>query len=235
MKKNIVIMLCGLFLLFALTIPVSAATSINTLFSTGVNDNAQALASGVDPHYQIVFAAQGLYNPYQSLLTIVPLAPYYNVAIPRNPKVSLYPPTWAWLPEYTPSNWIGPSSAFVTGCQGDSAGVDDYGYYIDQGIWIYQTTFDLTGLKPETVQIKGLWGIDDWGWMYLNLQNPLSLEQNRLVASGGGYDSLDAFEISGTNGLFLSGQNTLTIIVWDAWNCVTGLQIYIQSATADLK
>jgi len=229
MKKAL--FFCGLLVL-ALALPGWAAMPITTLFNTGVDDSGQFLTSGPDSHYKIVAVGQASYTDASGIPVIQPLNPIYTVALPRIPVVAVNPPTWAWVPNGPTSNWIGPIAGINYGC-GDSAGVDDYGKYIYQGVWTYQTTFDLTGLDPKTVHIAGHWGTDDPGWMYLNLANPNVLNPSHLVVSGGGFNTLPSFDISGTNGLFLPGLNTLTFVVWDAGNCVTGLRLDLEYATAE--
>ena len=230
MKMKVVSILCSLLLLVG-ALPVWAAP-ITTLFNTGVDDNGQLLPAGPDSHYSIIAVGQAFSTDGGGFPVIQPLDPSYTVALPRIPVVAENPPLWAWVANGPTSNWIGPRAGINYGC-GDSAGVDDRDNYIGSGIWIYQTAFDLTGLNPQTVLITGLWGTDDPGWMYLNLPDPTVFDPAHLVVSGGGFSVLPPFEISGANGLFRPGLNTLTFVVWDAGNCVTGLRMDIQSATAE--
>jgi hypothetical protein len=228
MKKTL--FLCGLLVL-ALALPVWAAMPITTLFNTGLNADGLLVPSGPDAHYKITAVAQAFSTDASGFPVIQQLNSFYAVALPRTPVIVQNPYPGAWVPNGPNSNWIGPTSVGIP--YQDGAGLDDNGNYIDRGIWIYQTTFDLTGLDPKTVHIAGIWGTDDPGWMFLNLDNPNVPDASHLVVSGGGFSSLPPFEISGANGLFRPGLNTLTFVVWDAGDVVTGLRMDIQSATAE--
>ena len=160
MKKTL--FLCGL-LVFALALPVWAAIPISTLFNTGMNADGQLLPSGPDAHYKIIAVGQAFSTDANGFPVIQPLNPFYTVALPRTPVIVEQPFPYAWVPNGPTSNWIGPTSFGIPYL--DGAGLDDNGYYIDRGIWIYQTTFDLTGLDPQTVHITGIWGTDDPGRM----------------------------------------------------------------------
>jgi hypothetical protein len=221
--------------LITAAMPAQAAT-ISTLYNTGVDASGVPMPVGQDAHYSIVAVGEAHSDPY-AFPVIQTLSPYYTVALPRTPVVVEKPYPGAWVPNGPTSNWIGPTSIGVP--YYDGGGRDDNGNYINQGIWVYQTTFDLTGLDPASVQISGLWGTDDPGWMYLNLPGPIDLadptvfDPAHMVASGGGFSALVPFSISGSNGLFHSGLNTLTFLVWDGGNAVTGLRVDIASATAN--
>jgi hypothetical protein len=205
-------------LLIVAVVPVQAAT-IDTLFNTGVDAAGNILASGVDPHYTI---SQVYYAPYDGT-NYDPLVPPASSGSYINSTVPAYiaNPGWAWVPTSTTSSWI----AYASNGYGSSM--------FNTGVYFYQTTFDLTGLDPATVQISGFWGTDDPGWMYLNLPDTNVPDANNLVVYGGGFSSLSSFSISGANGLFRQGLNTLTFVVWDAGNAITGLRMDIISATAN--
>ena len=220
MRMKAVSIVCSLFLLVG-ALPVWAAP-ITSLFNTGVDDNGQLLPPGPDLHYTI--SRIDYAGPY-------PQVPYD----PQNPPTVLsnyltpVPPMAANILQFTHGAWVpnGPTSNWVSyeGSFGSSQ--------FFTGLYTYQTTFDLTGLDPNSVQISGVWGTDDPGWMYLNLSDTNVPDINNLVVFGGGFSSLTQFSITGTNGLFRPGLNTLTFVVWDAGNAVTGLRLDIQSATAE--
>jgi hypothetical protein len=209
-----------LCLLVAVT-PAQSAT-IDTLFNTGVNNNGTMLTTGVDPHYSIsrIDYAPGTGYDYYSNPSTPPASfgNHVNSTVPA----FMANPGWAWIGNGPTSSWIsydpngGGSSLLTT------------------GLYFYQTTFDLTGLDPASVQISGFWGTDDPGWMYLNLADINVPDANNLVVYGGGWNVLAPFSISGSNGLFKKGLNTLTFLVWDGGMAITGLRMDITSATASV-
>lgn len=216
-----IIFLCSLLLVFT-ALPVWAAPPIPTLFNTGVDANGQILTSGPDPHYTITRVDFAGRYQYGMDLTYPPAVQsnYVQFAPPMQANLVTYPHS-AWVPNSDKSLWVSYES-------------NGYGGSLFwSGLYTYQTTFDLTGFDPKSVRIKGIWGTDDPGWMYLNLNDPNVLEPDRMVVNGGGFGVLPNFEISGENGSFGPGLNTLTFVVWDAGNCVTGLRIELEYATAE--
>jgi len=203
-------------LLIAAITPAQAAT-IDTLFNTGVDSAGNLLASGIDPHYTISQIYYAPYNFYDPMVPPASSGTYVNSTVPAY----MANPGWAWVPSGPNSSWI----SYASNGYGSSM--------FNTGVYFYQTTFDLTGLDPASVQISGLWGTDDPGWMYLNLADTNVPDINNLVVYGGGFSVLDPFSISGSNGLFRQGLNTLTFVVWDAGNAITGLRMDIASATAN--
>ena len=212
-------MLCGLFLTAGM--PAQAAT-ISTVYNTGVDSSGNVLANGADPHYSI----SRIYGSYYSGSwdPAGPPAPTFGEYALFSPPVAaniVSSPVGVWVPNTTTSSWISYAD--------DPIGTTMFGW----GVYFYQTTFDLTGLDPASVQISGLWGTDDVGWMYLNLADINVPDMNNLVDSGASFGALKPFVLSGSNGLFQPGLNTLTFVVWDAGNSVTGLRVDITSATAN--
>jgi hypothetical protein len=206
-----------LFCLIAATMPAQAAT-IDTLFNTGVDSAGNLIASGIDPHYTISQIYYAPYNFYDPMVPPASSGTYVNSTVPAY----MANPGWAWVPSGPNSSWI----SYASNGYGSSM--------FNTGVYFYQTTFDLTGLDPASVQISGLWGTDDPGWMYLNLADTNVPDINNLVVYGGGFSVLAPFSISGSNGLFRQGLNTLTFVVWDAGNAITGLRMDISSATANV-
>jgi hypothetical protein len=64
----------------------------------------------------------------------------------------------------------------------------------------FETTFDLTGLDPNTAQISGAWAADQFGSMYLN---------NMLVSSIGDGNWAGPLTTFSINQYFVQGVNTL--------------------------
>jgi uncharacterized repeat protein (TIGR01451 family) len=117
-----------------------------------------------------------------------------------------------WLPDGPDSKWISPRSDVSEGNNG--------------GVYVYRTTFDLTGLDPATAAINGRWASDNEG---LDLQ--LNGASTGISHFGTGtFAAFAAFSI--TNG-FVPGTNTLDFVVHqDATGTATGLRVEL-SGTAE--
>lgn len=205
---------------------VADAGVITSLKSTGIDAAGQVLSSGTDPHY--------------SLLRIDSVGPWgsvtYDPLNPPAPRPGQAPavfdpplagrvvpsPHPAWAANSATSRWISQVA------DGASSAYGGYGRYV------YRTTFDLTGHDPRSVRIEGAWGADDFGWMYLNLADPIVPDRARLVAGGAGFGNLKPFSINGSSGLFQGGLNTLTFFTWDSGAGITGLRVDITSARSDV-
>ncbi|MCC7175608.1 MAG: PEP-CTERM sorting domain-containing protein [Bryobacterales bacterium] len=97
-----------------------------------------------------------------------------------------------WLANDSTSRWISPHATYTASGPGDTPGV-----------WLFSTTFDLTGLDPNTATITGRWLADNSGGViYLNGVN--------LGQGTTGWSSWTNFTI--TSG-FQSGVNTLEFLV----------------------
>jgi hypothetical protein len=91
----------------------------------------------------------------------------------------------AWVDAPTGSNWIGVTNGNVTDPIGD---------------YVYQLTFDLTGVSPATFSISGAWATDNNASILLN-------GVDTGIAKGIiGFTSLSSFSIGSG---FISGINTL--------------------------
>ena len=122
-------------LTFLLLVPAQQAhaTSITTLFNTGVNATGEPLSDGTigDPHYSLITA------PPTSTLDIRVRTSAGGFPIPP------------WVGDDSVSAWIGPNN---------DAQVDG-----PVGSYDYRITFDLSGLDPSTASISGLWATDNEG------------------------------------------------------------------------
>jgi hypothetical protein len=207
-----------LLLLLARAAPASALP-IPTLYSTGFDADGQCLTAGADPHYTLLRVDwAGYWNGVVDSPPVV-LANYAVFEPPIQAQVvqNTHP---AWVPNDCASRWVSYEASWG-------------GSMFWTGLYTYQTTFDLTGLDPASVRISGIWGSDDPGSVFLNLDDPTVFDPTHQVLAGGGFGVLPPFEISGASGLFRPGLNTLTFVVWDAGNSVTGLRFEVQSATAE--
>lgn len=110
-----------------------------------------------------------------------------------------------WALNGPDSMWISPTS--------DTGG--------PSGTYVYQTTFDLTGLDASTAQLSGSWSTDDSAEAYLNGNDIGTLN----------WANLSAFSVT-NSAYFVAGINTLTINVNNLGG-PTGLRVNI-SGTADL-
>jgi hypothetical protein len=116
-----------------------------------------------------------------------------------------------WLADTATSKWIGPQ--FNTG--GSVAGAN--------GFYTYRTVIDLTGRDPSTLIINGQWAVDNTG---------NDIQVNGHSTGNGkclGFNPYTAFNIYGTNGLFVAGKNNIDFLVQntDATVGYTGLRVEI--------
>lgn len=107
-----------------------STVTIPNLYNTGVDAQGQLLAAGnPDPHYALISAP-------------APDQPGAALAVIPNG----FPFNGYWLPNGTTSEWIAPHAD-----ENDFNG----GVTEPAGDYIYETKFDLTGLKPATASITG--------------------------------------------------------------------------------
>lgn len=150
------------------------------------------------------------------------LDPYYWLAASPYGPLPVYVvttdgfPIPPWVANDSYSRWISRTA---------NAQADAVGYYT------FRTTFDLTGLRPETAVIVGQWSSDNSAEIWLNgvfTGIALNFEQPFL--------NLHPFMLTGG---FQPGVNTLDFIVnnWDCPGCnnsnPVGLRVNILSATAE--
>lgn len=106
-------------------------------------------------------------------------------------------PIGPWLANDTDSRWIGPDATSANGPPGD---------------YVYETTFTLDNAAAlSSVLITGDWGSDNGGLDILLNGNSVGAGQ-----LSGGFGSLTAFSIDGSNGFFQHGLNTLQFAVNNA-------------------
>ncbi len=113
----------------------------------------------------------------------------------------------AWLANSTTSKWIGPQANTSASAVGN---------------YVYRTVIDLTGRDPSTLIINGQWASDNTGSdIQVNghsTGNPQGLT----------FASFTAFNIYGTNGLFVAGTNNIDFLVNNAAPAgYTGLRVEI--------
>lgn len=157
------------------------------LYNTGLDaDGVTLLANGVtDSHYSVVRVSPA-------------------VEIKKNITVDgIWPvePIGPWFANNGISRWLGVAI-------GDSDTLDTNPDPTVNGLYEWTTTFTVPlDADLATLSITGLWGSDNPGLDIL-------LNGGGTGNTSSGYTSPDAFSIiSGVNGVFLPGPNTLTFIV----------------------
>lgn len=119
-----------------------------------------------------------------------------------------------WLGDDGSSAWIGPNNA---------ADLDG-----PAGEYVYRTTFDITGLIPETASISGVWSTDNLGIDILI--NGISTGQS--ISNPESFRTFTSFMI---NGGFVEGVNTIDFVVlnqpYDGQN-PTGLRVEMTGTAA---
>jgi hypothetical protein len=104
-------------------------------------------------------------------------------------------PAPPWLANSATSKWIGPQAGTAGSAVGD---------------YVYRTVIDLTGRDPSTLIINGQWASDNTG---NDIQvNGHSTGNPKSLA----FDGYTAFNIYGTNGLFVAGKNNIDFLVNNA-------------------
>jgi hypothetical protein len=182
-----------------------------TLFNTGVDGSGALLSGGsIDPHYSIIsITGDPLSSPPTNALNTF-------VATYGDSPVRIF-----WMDNGPSSNWISPYISANT----------DGGF----SYFTYRTTFDLSGLDPNSAIISGAWSTDNIGFdilingistgNYIASRDP---SYPGVFPPGFSFESLHAFSI--TNG-FVTGINTLDFIVLNQGGA-TGFRVEL-SGTAD--
>ena len=193
---------------------VNAGTVSFTLRSTGFSSSGTLLSGGsLDGNWTLVSDPSG------------------SVTTPATPHVTngctlfvicLSFPFTAWTGDTLQSAWISPRAT-------ESGQSDPSGEYI------YQQTFNLTGLDPNSVIITGKWTADNYGYIVVNgVQVTLGTSGN-IANVPQQFKNYTNFTLNSSNANFLSGINT---IQFDVFNTtagspnITGLDVDILSATA---
>jgi hypothetical protein len=180
---------------------VSQANAVPLLYNTGVDDSGNALAAGAaDPHYKLIASDDAAFPapPTASAFVTQPILPA------------------GWLPNTTSgaaSQWISPNQwQTEPDVQNPPSPIGNVA-----GTYIYELTFDLTGLDPKNVSISGAWAVGSVGLLYLNSQYVLG------TTNINGAGSLSGFSIpAGSN--FSAGVNHLDFVVITG-GPVTGLRV----------
>jgi hypothetical protein len=168
------------------------------LFDSGRGNNNAVLPDGAsDPHYLITVNPDG-----------APLIPAITQDSTVFPIVA-----GPWVANTDKSKWIGPQLNTV-GSAGDPTDGGE-----GPGVYVYSTTFDLTGFDLSTVRISGSWATDNEG-------TGISVNGTATgLTNAGGFPSLTQFTISSANATFKTGLNTLEFKLRNASPGYTGLRV----------
>lgn len=175
MKRTLLLMAMVLMANGFVTSPAGADPI--TIYNTGIG-----APGSIDPNYELIHAPTG-----------IDLAPV------------IIDPTqlaWPWAVPTPGVNWIGVTDddarTVLPYAPSDPGHLDDAG-----GLYIFRTTFDLTGFAAETVALNGFWAADNLAEIFVN---GVSTGISRSGTGDVGYD-LQPFAL--TPGSFLSGINSL--------------------------
>jgi hypothetical protein len=178
------------------------AATITSLYNTGVNASGIVLADGtVDSHYALVSSPGVPSGSPAARSTGYPL-----IGQPFNGP---------WAAPTATSAWIGPNAT---------------NFYGVSGTYVYETSFNLTGLNTSTAVINGQWASDNTAAIFLNGS-----------ATGITRNDPDNFAFSNfsiANTSLLAGSNTLRFVVQNGpqgadANNPTGLRVEFLTRTAD--
>ena len=120
----------------------------------------------------------------------------------------------SWPPDTANSQWIAWSDTLAGGAPG----------------YTFTQTFDLTGFDPTTAAIHGTIWLDDGGYLYLNNQPIVYVDNSSWAASG--HPGVP-FAIGPGSSLFLPGTNTLSVVITASDSNYEGINVLITSATAN--
>jgi hypothetical protein len=119
-----------------------------------------------------------------------------------------------WTNNTSTSQWIAPSA---------NAGA---GYPVTT--YDYIQSFNLaSGINLSKVTIRGQFSVDDWATVKVN-----GVQVANFPA--GTWSSWNSFTLNASNSTFVSGLNTIEFDVNNSGGGASGLQVQIQSATADV-
>ncbi len=167
--------------------PVRSPFAIPGMYNTGVDDNGQALEGDavLDPHYTIVEGADG--DPLEALT--VP-----NDGFPIPP----------WAANTSESRWISPPDALELTDANNLPGT-----------YLYETTFDLTGLDPNNFAIVMSRFTDDGGPVVLLNDVEITAVASRgfTPPDGRTWIAINAEAAADAGAEILPGENRLTFQV----------------------
>jgi hypothetical protein len=191
---------CKLLLVSGALFVTSAFGNSIVIYNTGVDQDGNLLpGAAVDPHYAMVQSPDPNYPGPNAMVTL------HNLHFPL-------PQGWFAESKTSTCEWISPRAVEGNGTS--------------KGTYIYETTFDLTGLNPSTAMLKG----------QLAAESNSLIRLNGVILSidGSGFGAYTPFTI--TSG-FIAGVNTLDFIVVHSdpirgWPDATGLRVKIHGTAS---
>jgi hypothetical protein len=170
------------------------------VFATGVDATGAALPDGeADPHYLLLFNPDG---ENEIAATVHNSTVFPIVAGP-------------WVANTDTAKWIAPQFDTV-GSAGEAA---DAG--AGPGVYVYRTTFDLTGFNPATARLVGSWAIDNLG-VAIRLNGA-----DTGLTNNAGFAQLTNFSLAEGTAPFQAGVNTLDFVVQNQTVAVGYTGLYV--------
>ncbi len=193
-----------------------AGTVSFQLFSTGFSSSGILLSGGSqDGNWELISDPSG------------------SVTTPTKPYVTNGCTLYVICTSFPFPNWTGDtlSSAWISPRKTESGASDPAGEYI------YQETFNLTGLDTASIIITGKWTADNYGYIVVNGTPVTTGTDGNIPDNTGEFKSFTNFVLTASNADFLPGLNT---IQFDVFNTaagspdVTGLDVDFESTSATL-
>ena len=194
---------------FLMALSGAASADTFTLYSTGFSSSGTKRVAGL---------ADGNWTLVNVLGTTVNNPAFVTIGSGLN----LFPFTnGAWMHDTNNSQWISPAAL-----EESSQGAGEY---------VYQQTFSLTGLNPESVVITGQWSADNYGDIVVNGVEVTGGTSGIIPNSTGEFTKFTSFVLNSSNADFVVGTNTIQFDVFNNSNGdpdVTGLNVNIESRFA---
>jgi hypothetical protein len=194
------------------------SSEIIGVFNTGVDNSGNLLPSGaVDSHYRIIGQFTAIGTPPVFPVGSVPVS-MPGIGTQISGAASAYVArNEEWVPDGPSSKWLSP---FV-----NTEGPPD--------LYLYETTFDLNGVDPNSAMLTGSWTVDDWAWMFVNGHLVSELPCYGTFLQLYGIQVYPGFSCSANHDFtvsnyFVSGTNKLDFVVWNGGGDGTGLRVEIK-------
>ncbi len=132
-----------------------------------------------------------------------------------------------WLADSSASQWISPRGSETTDSDPWSASVP----------YVYQESFNLTGLTLSSVVITGQWSADNYGYIEVNGVRVTAGSDGNIADATGQFATFTSFTLNSANILsdLTSGVNTIQFVVFNDSSGgpdVTGVNVDIESDSA---
>jgi len=165
-------------------------------------------------------------------------ASYVAQGSPTTQELGIYNIPAGW-PIGTPNGWYDPANMNAQWIAPQSDIINIPGVNSDT-FFVYQTTFDLTGLNPQTADLQGFWAADNYITQVLLNGTPVYSNSSSVLSSDSNCFSFQNPTDFNINSGFTKGQNTLSFYVTNdtchntpPYTNPTGLLVDFTLATAD--